>query len=273
MVSLNIFANFFIDTQERFLRVQDSFRSFKDISADKWIINIRGRYAQETMAILRDQIGDKLNAHKRQSNEGWFYDTRQMLSDINGDYVFFWLEDHINLARIELLENTIAEMKEHDIDYMLYTFWQNGQLRERYRGVELLSGNKIEYFTHTAENNRIIQKNFGGSYLISAASIVKTSLFHKIILADDPIQKRWPKETPYDFEKAPTDVHWLPMNVGIPKQELFASIDDDHDVKGSCLQSRGLYPIREGRTTYTQGYLQKIDKIVKNIIGKFKRRI
>lgn len=250
MAILNIFANFFIDTNERFLRMQDSFHSFKDIDAEKWIINARGRFADDTMTFLRENLGQKLIAHKRHSSEGWFHDTREMLSDIDGDYVFFWLEDHINLAEIDLLDNIVSEMKEHDLDYMIHTWWQNGRLRKRYSGVTLTPGRYVDYLEHTIANNPVIQSGGGGIYLISAASISKRSLFNRIILADDPIPRRWPKETPFDFEKAPNDTHWLPIKVALPRQELFAAIDDDHGCEGYCLQSRGLYPIREGRKSY-----------------------
>ena len=251
MALLNVFANFFIDTKERYLRMQDSFRSFKDISSDKWVINVRGRYAEQTLDFLRSHIRNKFVSYKLHSKEGWFHDTRQMLPDIDGDYVLFWLEDHINLAEINLLDKIVSEMKEKDLDYMLYTFWQKGQLRERYHGIPLTSGGYLDYFEHNGTNNPIIQSNIGGSYLISAASICKLSLFNRIVLADDPIPRRWPKETPFDFEKAPKDTHWLPIKVALPRQELFASIDDDHGCEGYCLQSRGVYPIREGRKTYT----------------------
>jgi len=250
MALLNVFANFFIDTNERFLRMRDSFNSFRDISADKWVINARGKYARDTMSFLRENLGDQLIAHQRRSREGWFHDTRLMLPDIDGDYVLFWLEDHINLAEIDLLENIVAEMKEKDLDHVPYTFWENGRLRERYCGIPLTSGCNLDYFEHTVTNNPIVQSNIGGSYLISAASIVKLSLFNRIVLADDPNPRRWPKETPFDFEKARNDTHWLPLKVAIPRRELFASIDDDRGCDGYCLQSRGLYPVREGRKSY-----------------------
>jgi hypothetical protein len=69
-----------------------------------------------------------------------------------------------------------------------------------------------------------------------------------LISDDDEKQAiKWPKETPFDFEKSSHDVHWLPIRTGLSKQELFASIDDDSIAPGSSLISRGLYPAREPR--------------------------
>lgn len=104
----------------------------------------------------------------------------------------------------------------------------------------------ISWFDHTVEvNNRLTEE----SCLISFASIIKKKLFD-IIIDDRGSEQRWPKMTPFDFEKAPTDTKWLPLRRANPKDELFASIDDDLGVVGSSLQSRGLYPKRSGRQSY-----------------------
>ena len=56
MASYTVFANFFIDTNERFVRARDSFVSFYDSDIDNWVINIRGRYKFELSNYLNDQI-------------------------------------------------------------------------------------------------------------------------------------------------------------------------------------------------------------------------
>ena len=263
MPILNIFANFFIDSEERFLRMKDSFNSFSQINADTWVINCRGRYRDEVLAFLKDNLGDKLIPFKLNSKEGWFHDTRKMLSAIKSEYVLFWLEDHINLAPVELLDSIVAEMKSNELEYMLYSFWQFGKLRDRYDGVELNKGQFIDYFVHNVDNNSITQ-----GYIISAASILSSNLFRRIIMADDPVPKRWPKETPFDFEKAPSDIHWLPIKTAVLREELFASIDDDHGTPGYSLQSRGLYPLRVPRQTYTKNS-SNINKLYR-FMTKFK---
>ena len=54
--SLVVFANFRIDNEERYLRLKDSFFSFKDISAEKWVINIRGSYKEQTKNFLQENL-------------------------------------------------------------------------------------------------------------------------------------------------------------------------------------------------------------------------
>ena len=74
-------------------------------------------------------------------------------------------------------------------------------------------------------------------------------------------------------EKSPYDESWLPIRRGVPKYEIFASIDDDLNAKNSSLQNRGLYPIRELRKTYAQKerrvviLLRKIKNNIKRVMG------
>ena len=59
--------------------------------------------------------------------------------------------------------------------------------------------------------------------------------------------RRYPKDTPFDFEKLSNDTWVLPFKIGIPKFEMFSSVDDDNRYYGSSLISRKLYPVRVSR--------------------------
>ena len=51
--TLTIFANFRINNEERYQRMKNSFMSFKDINAQKWVINVRGSYKLKTILFLK----------------------------------------------------------------------------------------------------------------------------------------------------------------------------------------------------------------------------
>src|SRR3569832_2316539 len=121
MATLTVFTNFRIDDQERFLRMQDSLRSFKDIDAEKWVINVRGSFSKEVGVFLRKELGDKLVFSTIDSGSGWFYDTRKMLGEISTDYVFYWIEDHINLIPTERYKEILEQMKESKSDFLWYS--------------------------------------------------------------------------------------------------------------------------------------------------------
>lgn len=250
--TLSIFANFFINDEERFLRLKDSFLSFKDISAQKWIINARGKYKLDVLFFLHDHLGEKLSAHVLESKKGWFHDSRILSKEIDTDFVLFWIEDHINMVDVKKYDEILDEMKQYKVDVLPYSWFSRRKLDTKYKGINNHIGKNIGFFLYDVHTHFIIEKNIeGGSYIIGCTSIFSMSLFKKIINNNDPILKRWPKKTPFDFEKGPKDTHWLPFVQGIPKYELFASIDDDvhaYEYEGLSLQTRGLYSKRVTRT-------------------------
>lgn len=247
MPTLTIFANFYINDEERFLRMQDSFKSFKDIGAKKWVINIRGKFKLEALSFLREQLGPKLISYQLESKKGWFYDTQQMLKDIDTDYVFFWVEDHINLVSVSKYVDILKDMEENQSEYLPYSWWHSGQILKSYEAIT--KKEMAEIYTFVLNKSNSFPLRISKKYIIGMQSIFATNLFKKIVNRGLEFLRRWPKFTPFNFEKDYFSIHWLPIKYAIPKYELFAAIDDDQGDPGYSLQSRGLYPIRKPRFT------------------------
>lgn len=269
--NLTIFANFFIDNEERFVRMKDSLQAMKTIEIDRYVVNVRGLFAQQTIEHLKLNV-NSLHVFSIESSAGWFYDTSKISHLIKTPYVLPWIEDHICMAP-EHVNSIVDDMAKTDSDLMTYTFWFNGKFLQRYSGIEQSDAGSIKWFDHTLANDHNIQNGeYGKSYLISYASIIKTALFSKII-SNNGRERWWSIMTPFNFEKAPEDTHWLPLRRANPKIELFASIDDDHGEIGSCLQARGLYPKRCDRQTYTESKDVLLDKVAKKLrtpLSKYK---
>jgi hypothetical protein len=128
---------------------------------------------------------------------------------------------------------------------MFYSFlWQVKQY-------DLIKKNElknISWFDLTRDNFKLVLKRDPQAYIIGCTAFFSKELFKRIVNSDDERQAiKWPKETPFDFEKSSYDRHWLPIRMGVPRKELFVSIDDDSIAPGSSLISRGLYPARERR--------------------------
>ena len=272
-VSLVVFANFRIDNKERYLRMQDSFLSFKDISAEKWVINIRGSYKEKSLHFLQKFLKDKLYRYEMESEEGWFHDTRIMLKDINSDFVFFWIEDHINMIDVIKYDEILNEMKENQCDHLSYSWWHNNY-KKTFNSLVAKESGSLNIYEMNKENIRTVEKNIGRYfYIISAASITSTKLFKKIITSSHPRLKRWPKSTPFDFEKRSTDMEFAVFNHAVSKLELFASIDDNHSSgEKYSLIDRGLYPNRMSREEVKNleysGVNSKIRKIIPKVLYK-----
>jgi len=251
-VTLTIFANFRIDSEERLTRMKDSFKSFWDADIEKWVINVRGPYKLETIDFLQENLGDKLVAFDIETSKGWFHDSKLMLSSVSSRYVMLWVEDHICLRPPADFNNVIRELSEASIEYFQYSWFANGLLPASFSRLEYEESDSTIYLDYGPKENEIRQKSalelYGRKYyILSLCGIFSLKMFKKILSRRDPLYRRWPKETPFDFEKRSYDIHWLPIRLGIPKKELFAQIDDDNGIEGSSLQSRGLYPVRVER--------------------------
>lgn len=290
MATLTIFANFCIDDEERFLRMKDSFRSIENIEAQKWVVNVRGKYKNNTLSFLHENLGDKLISYSLESKQGWFHDTRQMLAAINTNYVFFWVEDHINLIDVSTYIKILNEMKDNNTEYMCYSWWLFGKLREPYQAIEKTELEHISTFVFDRAARK--KMNPRRTYIISMTGFFSVDLFKRIVNAD-VFFRTLPKLTPFNFEKTQCDTKWLPINYAIPKYELFASIDDNHGEAGYSLQARELYPLRVQRTkdmwkkerkinpdttlklfyrAHVKKYVPHNIHTIKNQIGKFARR-
>ena len=246
--SLIIFANFRIDNEERYLRMKDSLLSFKKIAAKKWVINVRGNYKEKTLLFLKNNLGNKLVYSQLESKYGWFHDTRKLLKEIDSDFVLFWLEDHINLSKIEEYEDIIVEMQQNKCDQLTYTWWYP-EFKDVFSPIKSSESKRLDYFEINPMNIKKLEQ-LQGRYLIplSIPGIFSVSFFKKIIQSNHPKLKRWPKATPFDFEKRSTDIEFMNFKHALPKFELFASIDDNNRSKGAyCLIDRGMYENRISR--------------------------
>ena len=248
-MSLTIFSNFRINTEENFLRMKESFNSFKNVKIDKWVINFRGSYKDKSIKFLSEELGDKLIKFELNSNKGWFHDTKKMLNNINTEFVFYWIEDHINISKIDYINRIISEMSEKKIDYLGYSWFGLGTFMSEFNGIRQNHSHDLVCLNYDNNANTLRQKNslrlIGfKSNIISLAGIYSIKMFIKIIKSKKPYLRRWPKQTPFDFEKKWCDTYILPVKMAIPKYEIFSNIDDDNLINGSSLISRRLYPKR-----------------------------
>ncbi len=251
-MSLSIFSNFRIDSRERLLRMKDSFSSFEGASIDKWIINARGPLGDEALQFLRENVGDKLVEYNIESNGGWMRDTQSMIAAVETDYLLYWIEDQICLCGADRLNDVVSEMKLLDAEYMGYSWFGLGTFIAEFDGLSQESLSCMSVVDYDKEAHKIRLQNSlrvigTKSAIISLAGIFSKTLFYRLVQDRKFFLRRWPKETPFDFERLWNDTSVLPLKYGVPKFEIFCTIDDDNQVPGSSLISRGLYEERQSR--------------------------
>lgn len=254
---LNIVGNMLIDSEERFLRLTDSFGSFAAIRSGQWLLNLRGRYADIAGTYLKKRLQSKCTIT---NHDGfWKEDTLRLINVADESHSLIWVEDHICMCGNNIFDSMVQEVKQNNIDIMCTTFWEFGGYKARYDLVSQQSGVWINYFTHDFSANELIQKKSPGSYIVCLASIFSNNNLKRLLKLDAG-EKKFSPETPFGFEVPgdrvtgnPSDWYGvLPMKRGIPKLEIFCSIEHDRGIQGASLQSRGVYPRREGGETYTR---------------------
>lgn len=276
LTTLTIFANFFIDNEERFQRMKDSFKSFEKIQPQEWIINIRGNYKYKAGEYLENNISQKVSIEYLNSTFGWTHDTRKLFKNINGEYIFNWIEDHILISEPQLLNNCVLEMKKYNIDQLWYSWFNTSVMRDISIVNEL---NRGKFITSRKLNSlscakiREFRKKNGfvkDFCTVSAQSIIKKTFFKKILFSNKPFFKRYPRKTPHDFEKRSKDEVTKEIIHAFPNQELFVSIDDDFGCSGYSLISRGVYPNRMSRKEIAviENPSSPLRKKIKKIIPK-----
>ena len=176
-----------------------------------------------------------------------------MIGSIQSEYVLFWIEDHICMCGADRLVSIVNDMANSNIEYIGYSWFGLGEFLKEFENIHLKDRNTIFEINYDKSNNVLRQQNAmriidGYSYIISVCGIFSREFFVRLLKSNRPFLRRWPKETPFDFEKRWDDQYVLPIRYGIPKFEIFAAIDDDNKHPGSSLFSRGLYPKRVSRS-------------------------
>jgi hypothetical protein len=248
MVKYTVFANFYIDTEERYLRMKDSFFSFYKSNVYDWNINIRGKYKNKVKIFLQENISKNLNIFFLESKKGWVFDTLNISNYFKTNIIFFWIEDHICIDSVSKINSVVAEMHKNKIDHLIYSFFHKGIYINQLNAVNHEVKKNILFFRYGKKNYRNLKswykkENHTPSYLIAACSFMSLNLFKKN-LSLSKTKKKYNPMLPFNFEKSFDENKILPFNAGVLKKELFVSIDDNHGEQGYSLISRKKYPKR-----------------------------
>lgn len=278
---LSILANFKIDSKEKLLHLKKSFYSFDTIS-DNWVINIRGKYKKDAINFLKSKLRNKLILFELlDDSKGWSKNTLQMLTSVKHNYVLLWNEDHCNIVKQEKYSHILGEMQREKTDYLLYSWWDFGNSRKAFDFVDFQRGKFIDSILLTKEIWDKVRESGHNYYVVSLIGIFSKSFLEKLLVKDthyfpyhittkllwllgifqslgfnieekkrfEFINKiffyklrKYPEETPFNLEMEPYRNDILPFKLGIPKEELFVCIDDNHGYDNYSLIQRGIYP-------------------------------
>ena len=187
MKNICVFANFFINDKERYLRTIDSFKSFYKANIDKWVINSRGKYSKKIKNYLKKKLKKKLFFSSLDSGN-WFEDVKKIQKNIDTKLVFLWTEDHINIRGYTFFNNVVRDMIKYNLDYLEYSWFFGGVKLNSYKKHSYRETKNLIYLNYNSKilkkridyyNLRGIEKLF--DYIIGYQSIQKRDLFLKLI--------------------------------------------------------------------------------------------
>jgi len=253
-VSKCVFANIQISTNERFEAMTESLARLERCDFEKWYVNIRGLLKEKSARHLKEVLGSQLILFNVDSGRGWKKDTIEIFEHVKEDYLFYWIEDHFLQITPQSLNMIFETMDNQSVDYLQYSFFGLGAHHEEFSLIEErteLDAFDVIHYTSTANNlrqTRAIELYGTFAYNISLVGIFSHRTFN-MVLKDQPYfrLRRWPKNTPFDFEQNGAEIWMLPLKIGVPKIEISCSIDDDNQVPGSSLSSRGLHILKTRR--------------------------
>ena len=274
----SVVANFYIDTEERFLRLKDSYHSFCKSNILSWHINIRGNLKQEVQNFLQNEIdSNKLKTYFLETNNGWIKDTEKITENLKSEIIFFWIEDHLCIKESNIINEIVSEIHQNKIDHLMYSFYHKGDLLKQLKLIPHNKKNFISYADLSFENYEKIKlwhlsNNIIPDYLISLCSFMSLE-FLKRNLQVSKHNKKYNKMLPFNFEKSFKEKEIIPFKAGFLNKELFVSIDDDHGEKGYSLISRGLYQNRKTKAEMDMIRNKKIKIYKESIIRKIIKKL
>ena len=246
--------------------MKDSFFSFRSYKPQKWIINTRGLLKEKVSEFLKSELGSKVEVSYLESKKGWLHDSKIISKSISTDLTMIWVEDHLFISDKDKLRKALLEMFQNNVDVLYYSWFHKGTKDFFYFINPIFNGSYIDSWTFDDKTINIRKKSdiYKNYYTIPLQSVMKTDFLHKILENEKPYLKRWPIKTPFDFEKKLKDGFCSSYKIGLPKHELFASIDDDHGHPGYSLISRNIYPDRMNRKEIQQ--MECKQKMLKDIL-------
>ena len=274
MKKVTVFGNFCIDSEERFLRLKDSFFSFYKANIDSWRINVRGRYKHKVKNFLEENINKDIKIFFLETEAGWATDSKEIIKDINSILIFIWIEDHICIKSSNEFNNAINEMCSANVENLVYSWFHNGRYKVILRYIPHEKLKHICTFDLNEKSLNIINKNdLKSFYPITLVNIMSLNFFKKNLELTIE-KKKIKKNFPFNFERSFSEIENLNFKNGVLNNELFVSIDDDHSCQNSSLISRGLYPNRQTRDKMLK--LRKLKYKIfrdKNLLNKIKDRV
>lgn len=239
-MNISLFCNVYINDYRNYKTALRSFKSLPLWIFEELQMNFRGKYSdifeQHILRLIkRKQYQGKVSTYRFETGISWKHDSKLILNKIRTKYVFTWVEDHI-CVNATLFAETVDDIICQDIDTFTYSFHNWAYRSEVYAQFKKEIINNLVIIT--SSDTQRSQVNF--EYDHSLVSIQKTSLIKEICTYK--VKNFRYRLTPLEAEVQAGQLSNRQLRKGFFIENIFRSVDDDHDLLGSSLVGRMEYP-------------------------------
>lgn len=176
-------CNIYLDSQKKLELFKETFPRVYSVS-DNWLVNIRGKNRKEATEFIIESFADadtNCIFYTNLDEHNWASATSTMLLGSRQEFIYVYLEDHFLLKPITHFQNVIQNMKDCQIDYFQYSFFNIGL---SLHNTEALYPDYSEYFYYfkvDRKNVEFLKKNNRHFYPYSLAGICTKEYFKKLL--------------------------------------------------------------------------------------------
>jgi hypothetical protein len=206
-------------------------------------VRIRGSFKdvaiQDSYTILTKH-GANFSIYSGENVANWKLNTYQQVKESNAESFFILNEDHFPVAPAYKLSEYFDFCLNERVDVGLLVFPASYQRMYEYLSKEITSTETFYSLDLTSKYWRGIPSE-AKNYPVSLVGFYKKKYLIKLLNSRRPFVRRYPFNSPFDFEQS-GDKKWIfPIRIAFAKEELLGCIDEDGSQVGSSLISRGLY--------------------------------
>jgi hypothetical protein len=176
-------CNIYINSEKKLELFKETFPSVYPVS-DNWLLNIRGKNRNEAIDFISTSFSDaEANCifYTNLDRNNWARATSTMLQDSRYEYIYVFLEDHFLLKPLTHFQNVIEDMKECQIDYFQYSFFNIGLSVQSSEALYPDYSEYFYYFKVDQEKFKFLKQNNRHFYPYSLAGICSKKYFKNLL--------------------------------------------------------------------------------------------
>ena len=233
-----VIFNVRVNSDERYRRLIFAIERIPKIDGLNFSIRMRGSVKKDSFRLRHPSclyFGSTWN--------NWNLDVIEQVTASPSNYYILMQEDHLLKMSPMNFMKLLSEVEECSVDYLPLSFHPHYKtfVKELTKNFSLNKSKNRLIFWDLDKQNYAKTNLKNRNYPLNLIGVYKKELLLRVLNRSRPFYKQYSIQTPFNFERKPTETWFLPIRWAYPKDEVFACIDDEHSVKGYSLMSRGEY--------------------------------